>query len=82
MTTIGALDEEWNDCHVDPKWLIVKTMARKGCCDGHDAVNGWIGHVSHHLGSVSGAIALIVLRAFVCGVGCFDAQIGETLLYK
>ena len=35
---------------------------------------GWIGHVSHHLGSLLGGIygnALTVLCGFVCGVGYF-----------
>ena len=29
-----------------------------------------------------GAIELTILCVFVCKVGCFDAQIKETLLYK
>ena len=55
----------------------VKVVAGKGC-------SGWalIGHVSHHLGSILGAIELTVLCAFICTVGYFDAQIRETLLYK
>jgi hypothetical protein len=40
---------------------------------------GWIGVVSHPLQSLSGAIELTVLCAFV---GHFDAQIRETLRYK
>ena len=42
----------------------------------------WLGRmvvVSHHLQSFLGAIELTVLWAFVCKVGCFDAQIRETL---
>jgi hypothetical protein len=39
-------------------------------------------HVSYLSRSLSSAIELIVLCAFVCGVGYFDAQIRETLLYK
>ena len=38
--------------------------------------------ISHHLGSILGAIKLILLCAFVCIVGYFDAQIRETLLDK
>jgi hypothetical protein len=45
-------------------------------------VIGWIGHISHHLGSVLSAIELTVLCVFVSIVGYFDDQIRETLLYK
>jgi hypothetical protein len=31
-------------------------MAQKGCTDKLDAMMGWIGQVSHHLGSLLGAI--------------------------
>jgi hypothetical protein len=34
---------------VDPKWLVVKVVAQKGCIDRWDVVNGHIGVVSHHL---------------------------------
>ena len=27
-----------DDCYVDPKWLIVKVVAQKGCNDRWDAV--------------------------------------------
>ena len=47
-----------------------------------DAMIGKIGYISHHLGSLSGAIELIVLCAFVIKVGYFDTQIRETVLYK
>ena len=43
---------------------------------------GWIEPILHHLGTLLGAIELAILRAFVCKVGYFDAQIKETLLYK
>ena len=39
---------------------------------------GRIGTVSHNLPSVMGAIELIIVCAFVCKVGYFDAQIRET----
>ena len=42
----------------------------------------WIGIISCHLQSLLGAIELIVLCAFMCKVGYFDAQIKKTLLYK
>ena len=61
---------------MDPRWLIVKVMAEK------DVVIGQLGVLSHHLQSLLGAIELIILCAFVCRVGYFDAQIKETLLYK
>ena len=41
-----------------------------------------IGHVSHHLGSLLGAIELIIFCALTCIVRYFDAQIRETLLYQ
>ena len=59
---------------MDPKWLIVKSLAQKGCNDKWDAI------VSHHLQSLLGVIELTVLCAFVCKVGYIDAQIEETLL--
>ena len=40
----------------------------------------WISHVSHHLGSLLSDIELIILCAFVCKVGYFDAQIRETII--
>ena len=43
---------------------------------------GHIGIASHDLRSLLDAIELIVLCAFVCKVGYYDAQIRETLLYK
>ena len=33
MTTSGALDYKSNDSCVDPKWLSVKVMTRKGYSD-------------------------------------------------
>ena len=45
-------------------------------------VIGRIGYISHHLGSLLGAIELIVLCAFICKVGYFDAQIKDNPLYK
>jgi hypothetical protein len=51
------------------------------CSDWSHAVVGRIGLVSHHLGSLLGAIELVVLCAFRRGVGYFDAPIRETLLY-
>lgn len=38
-----------------------------------DAIIGWIGHVSYHLGSLVSIIELTVLCALVCKVGYFDA---------
>jgi ACR3 family arsenite efflux pump ArsB len=43
---------------------------------------GAIGHVSHHLISLLGVIALTFLFVFVRKVGYFAAQTRETLLYK
>jgi hypothetical protein len=40
------------------------------------------GLVSQQLGSLLGAIELIMLCASVCKVEYFDAQIRENLLYK
>ena len=40
-----------------------------------DAEICWIGHVSHHLRMLFNAIELVVLHAFTCKVGYFDAQI-------
>ena len=57
MITVGVLGLEYNDSHVDPKWLIVKWWPKK------DATIGRIGLVSHHLGSLLGAIELNVLYA-------------------
>jgi hypothetical protein len=67
---------------VDLTWLIVEVVACKGCSDRWDVVLGQIGVVSHHLRLLLGGIGLTVLCAFVCKVGCFDAQIRETLVYK
>ena len=50
---------------VDPNWLFVKVVGRQGCSDRLDDVIGWIGHVSHHLGSLLGAIELTDLCALV-----------------
>jgi hypothetical protein len=44
-------------------------------------VIGWIGPASHHLGLLLGASKLIILCAFICKVGYYDAQIRETILY-
>jgi hypothetical protein len=49
-------------------------LERKGCSDRQDAMVGRIGPVSHHLGSLLGAIELTVSCAFVCRVGYLDAQ--------
>jgi hypothetical protein len=49
---------------------ICKMVAQKRCSDRWDAVVGRIGHVSHHLGSLLGAIdEFTILCAFVCRVG-------------
>ena len=45
-----------NDSCVDPKRLIVKVAASKGCSDRWVAVIDRIGVVSHHLRSLLGAI--------------------------
>ena len=52
-----------------PKWLIIKALVRKGWSDRPDEVIGWIGHVSHHLGPLLGAIELTDSCAFACKVG-------------
>lgn len=44
-----------------------------------DAVIGQTSVVSHHLQSHQGDVELTVLCTFVCRVGCFYAQIRETL---
>ena len=44
----------------------------KGCNARWDAMIGRIGFVSYYLRSLLGAIKLIVLRVFVCGVEYFD----------
>ena len=67
---------------MDPNWLYIKVVARKGCSDRSDTMIGRIVHVSHHLGSLLGVIELIVLCASACNIGYFDAQIGDILLYK
>ena len=51
---------------MDPKWLIINVVAQKGCNGRADVVIGWIGLVSHHLGSFLGVIELTVLCAFMC----------------
>ena len=56
-------------------------VSQKGCTDRPHVAIGWIGPLSHHLGSLLGDIELNVLCAFVCRVGYFDTQIKETLLY-
>ena len=48
---------------MDPKWLVVKVMAHKGCNGRWVVVKDHIGVVSHHLSSLLGAIELIILRA-------------------
>jgi hypothetical protein len=45
-----------------------------------DVMIGWIGLVSHHLGSLLDIIELIIFYTFICKVAYFDAQIWETLL--
>ena len=47
-----------------------------------DAAIGQIRIVSDHLQSCLGVIELIILCAFQCKVGYFDARIRETLLHK
>jgi hypothetical protein len=64
------------------KWLIIKVMTRKGCSDRPNVVIGQTCFVSRGLGSLLGAIELIVLCASVCTVGYFDAQIRKALIYK
>ena len=59
-----------------------KSVDLKGCNDKWNVMIDWIGVVSHHLQSYFGVIELIVLCAFVCGVGYFHVQIRETLQYK
>ena len=54
----------------------------KGCNNTLDVMIGKIGHVSHHLGSLLGAIELTVLCTLVCIVGYLDVQIKQTLLNK
>jgi hypothetical protein len=61
---------------VDPHGFVVRVVAQKGCSDWADKC------YSHHLRSVLGAIELTILCVFLCGVRYFDAQIGDTLLYK
>ena len=67
-----------------PKKIYSKSGGLKRVQHRPGAVIGWIGHVSHRLGSIFSAIELIILCAFVCRVGIryFDAQIRKTLLYK
>ena len=43
---------------------------------------GRIGVVSHHLRSLLGVNKSIILCAFICRVGYFDAQVRDALLYK
>ena len=43
---------------------------------------GRIGHVSYDVGFLLSDTELIVLCAFMCRAGYFDAQISESLLYK
>lgn len=66
---------------MDSKWLILKVLVRNKCNDRSDAVIGWIGHVSVHLGSLLSPNELTILCALVCRVGHFDAQIKEIVLY-
>ena len=70
------LGVEWLLCG-PKKWLNIKVVAHKGCSDRPDAMIGQICYVSHHLGSLLGAIELIVLCASACSVGYFDAQIKD-----
>ena len=67
---------------VDPKWLIVKVVVQNGSNDRPEAVIGRIGHASHLLGSLLGAIELTISCAFVCRVGYSNAQIRVPLIYK
>ena len=61
MTTTGALDEDYNDYIVWTRneWLLQKRPAK-------DAVISKVGDVSHHFGSLWGAIELTKLCVFVC----------------
>ena len=67
---------------MDLEWLFVKVLVRKGCSDKPDVLIGWRGHVLYYLRSFLGVMELIVLCAFVCKVGYFDAHTRETILYK
>ena len=53
---------------MNPKWLVVKVVAQKGCNDRLDAVIGWKGPVAQHLGSLLGAIEVTIMCAFACRV--------------
>lgn len=53
-----------------------------GCNDRLDVMIGRIGHVSYDVGFLLSDTELIVLCAFMCRAGYFDAQISESLLYK
>ena len=56
---------------MDPKRLTIKVVVQLGC-------NNWPGRPhSHHSGSLSNVVKLIILCAFVRIVGYFDAQIRE-----
>lgn len=70
----NRLEVEWFLC--TPKMIYYKHGV------WNDAMIGQIGHFWQHLESLLGAIELIVLCAFICRVGYFDAQIKETLFYK
>ena len=58
------------------KWWFKKDVVIGGMHVGQIRV------VSHHLQSLLGASKLTVLHAFICRVGCFDARIKETLMYR
>ena len=65
---------------MDPEWLIVDALEQNGCTNRLDAMIGWAFPVSHHLGSILGAIEFTILCASVYKVGYFGARIRETLL--
>ena len=72
------LGEKWLLC--GPKIANCKIGGLIGCNERPYAVIGRISHVSHHLGSLLGAMELHVLYAFVCKVGYFMYKLGR--LYR
>ena len=63
---------------MDPKRLIIKVVAQKGCSDKPNRSC----LTSFGITLILGAIKLTILCAFICIVRYFDAKIRETLLYK
>ena len=57
-------------------------MAWQVCNGRQIIVIDQISFVSHHSGSLLGAIELTILCAFTCKEEYFDGQIRETVLYK